>query len=205
MRADRGVIAEQEARIEELEEIIRDLVQNHEEQSAMGTWPRRSDVFRKRMRFPELERTAIDLARTHRAATLLIEDAASGTQLLDTLRGGAPAKVPSPIPRKPEGDKISRALGVSSMVQSGRLFLPKQAHWLGEFTSELLGFPATRHDDQVDALTQLLVWVRHKDMYREPPLCGPILMYADGDGPMRSSDEDWPMPYGAINDPWGAY
>ena len=86
------------------------------------------DVFRKRMRFPELERTAIDLARTHRAATLLIEDAASGTQLLDTLRAGAPAKVPAPIPRKPEGDKISRALGVSSMVQSGRLFLPKQAY-----------------------------------------------------------------------------
>ena len=160
------------------------------------------DVFRKRMRFPELERTAIDLARTHRAATLLIEDAASGTQLLDTLRAGAPARVPAPIPRKPEGDKISRALGVSSMVQSGRLFLPRQAHWLGEFTSELLGFPATRHDDQVDALTQLLVWVRQKDMYREPPLCGPILMIADDYGETRWSDDDSRMPYGAVNDPW---
>lgn len=34
-------------RIEELEEIISDLVRNHEEQSVMGTWPGRAEVFRK--------------------------------------------------------------------------------------------------------------------------------------------------------------
>lgn len=160
------------------------------------------DVFRKRMRFHELENTAMELARTHRAATILIEEAASGLQLIDAMRARPEPGVSMPIARKPEGDKITRAGGASSMVQAGRLFLPVQAHWLGEFTGELLGFPATRHDDQVDALTQLLLWLRRKDMYREPPLCGPIIMYADDYGETRWSDDYSPMPYGAVNDPW---
>ncbi|WP_116236039.1 hypothetical protein [Parasphingopyxis lamellibrachiae] len=60
---------------------------------------------------------------------------------------------------------------------------------------ELLGFPASRHDDQVDALFQLLFWVQEKDMYRTPPNAGPELYTGDG--------VDWT---GDVyeGDPWGA-
>ena len=34
--------------------------------------------------------------------------------------------------------------------------MPKDAPWLDEFLHELLGFPNARHDDQVDAFSQLL-------------------------------------------------
>jgi predicted phage terminase large subunit-like protein len=134
------------------------------------------DVFRARLQFPELLARTTELARLHGATVLLIEDASSGQQLIQSLRAQDPAGVPPPIARRPQGDKIARAMGASALIQAGRLFLPKTAHWLADFTSELLGFPASRHDDQVDALTQLLLWVQEKDIYRPETLTGPELV-----------------------------
>lgn len=42
----------------------------------------------------------------------------------------------------------------SVAVERGDVFLPEDAAWLGDFFNEVLGFPGTRHDDQVDALSQ---------------------------------------------------
>ena len=160
------------------------------------------DVARARLQFPQLKARAIEFARVHGAQVLLIEDAASGQQLIQTLRAEYPRGVPPPLARRPEGDKISRLMGVSAMIQAGRLFLPERAHWLGDYTGELLGFPASRHDDQVDATAQLLSWVQEKDMYRLPLNAGPIAMdefdlSVDGLESHKSSDYE--------DDPWGAY
>ena len=85
------------------------------------------------------------------------------------------------------------------MIQAGRLFLPERAHWLGDFTGEVLGFPSSRHDDQVDALSQLLLWVQEKDMYRTPLLAAPEEMLVGGDRDDRD-DYGWDP----SDDPWGA-
>ncbi|WP_406701430.1 phage terminase large subunit [Sphingomonas caeni] len=82
--------------------------------------------------------------------------AASGFQLIQTFRAEQPQGVPLPIPRKPEGDKQSRMPGVSAQIEAGHLMLPTDAAWLAEFKAENLGFPNARHDDQADALTQLM-------------------------------------------------
>jgi predicted phage terminase large subunit-like protein len=152
------------------------------------------DVWRGRLEFPDLRRKAIELARLHAARTLLIEDRASGQQLIQTLRSEEPHGVPLPIARSPVTDKLSRAEGVSSIVEAGQLFLPDEAHWLGEFKSELLAFPSGRYVDQVDALTQLLEWVRDR-IQRAPLLEGPAEIPPDG------ADEDY---LGFEGDPWGA-
>lgn len=158
------------------------------------------DVFRARLQFHLLKAKAIELARLHSARVLLIEDASSGTALIQSLRAENLAGVPPPIARRPEGDKIARALNAGAMVQAGRLFLPERAHWLGDFTGELLGFPASRHDDQVDALSQLLLWLQEKDMYRMPLNDGPELMAADD-----HIEDDFSGPnIGYLLDPWGA-
>ena len=120
------------------------------------------DVFRKKLTFPELKKAAIRLVRQHKADVLLIEDAASGQQLYQTLRAESPRGVPVPLKQKPEGDKKTRLSGVSYMIEAGQLLLPKKAPWLAEFQSELLAFPNARFDDQVDALSQLLNWVRRR-------------------------------------------
>ena len=46
----------------------------------------------------------------------------------------------------------------TSRIEAGELILPENAPWLAEFERELLAFPGGRHDDQVDALAQLLRW-----------------------------------------------
>jgi len=151
------------------------------------------DIWRGRLEFPDLRKKAIELARLHGARTLLIEDRASGQQLIQTLRSEEPPGVPFPIARQPGTDKATRAEGVTSMVEAGQLLLPHEAHWLGEFKSELLAFPSVRFDDQVDALSQLLEWVRDRMNVPIVHNAGPELMDEYG------SDEG--EDYG---DPWGA-
>jgi predicted phage terminase large subunit-like protein len=144
------------------------------------------DVWRRKVEFPDLRKAAIANAREHGARVLLIEDQASGTQLLQSLRNEQPAGVPLPIARKPEADKKTRLAGVSAMIEAGQLFLPLDAPWLAEFKNELLAFPSSRHDDQVDALSQLLTWVDRQQRMDTDCIAGPIIITIDDPG------EAWP-------------
>ena len=60
------------------------------------------------------------------------------------------------IPIKPEGDKILRMNAHTAQIEAGYVHLPRHAPWLEEFRKELMAFPATRFDDQIDALSQAL-------------------------------------------------
>lgn len=132
------------------------------------------DVLRRRMQLPDLIRTTIGQARKFKAQVLLVEDQASGTQLIQTLRAQCVPDIPLPIGRRPETDKLSRALGMSAMIEAGHLHHPVDAPWVAEFRSELLAFPNSRFDDQVDALSQLLIWVRNGLMFADDIVGAPI-------------------------------
>ena len=114
------------------------------------------DVYRARLEFPDLKKAVISQARTYRPHRLLIEDAASGTQLIQMLRAENPRGVRSPIPVTPISNKIDRAVVAEARVEAGDLILPIHAAWADEFLKELLSFPLGRHDDQVDALAHLM-------------------------------------------------
>lgn len=158
------------------------------------------DVFRAKLAFPDLKRKVIELARQYRAQTLLIEDAASGTQLLQTLWADQPSGVPSPIRRRPEADKYSRMAGVSGQIAGGQLLLPPDAPWLTSFKSELLGFPFARFDDQADALTQLMNWVlRFQEVSSLETSVAPII-WSEEDGWSDGYDPD--TYYDPDVDPW---
>lgn len=116
------------------------------------------DVFRAKLQFPDLRRKVDELAKKWVVDSLLIEDAASGSQLIQMLRHEAPANIPRPIARRPEQDKETRFSAASIRIENGEMLLPEDAPWLAEFQRELLGFPNMRHDDQADALSQLLNW-----------------------------------------------
>ena len=59
-------------------------------------------------------------------------------------------------PVKPEGDKILRMNAHLAPIEAGYVHLPRRAHWLEEFRKEVIAFPATRFDNQIDALSQAL-------------------------------------------------
>jgi predicted phage terminase large subunit-like protein len=94
----------------------------------------------------------------------LIEDQASGTGLQQVLRKrGVPVRA-----IKPKGDKVMRMLAHTATLEGAKVFLLKDAPWLDELRSEVLAFPYGRHDDQVDALSQLMTW----DQERRVPTYG---------------------------------
>ncbi|HIK66301.1 MAG TPA: terminase [Henriciella marina] len=127
------------------------------------------DVFREKLSFPDQKRAVIRLAKKFKANTILVEKAATGTPLIDDLRDEGGAYIPSPIGITPKGSKEQRAALVSPRIEAGDIFLPTQAVWRDAFVHEVIAFPAGTHDDQVDALVQLLSW---KEPY-EDFICGP--------------------------------
>lgn len=48
-------------------------------------------------------------------------------------------------------DKPTRSRSIQARTSMGKVYLPNKAPWLSDFTSELLTFPAGKHDDIVDA------------------------------------------------------
>lgn len=116
------------------------------------------DVFRARLNFPKLLAHVRRLACEWEADVLLVEDAASGTSLIDALKGDPQPGVPTPIRRAATVDKRTRMSGQTARIEAGDLLLPVEASWLPAFQHELLGFPKAKHDDQVDALVHLLAW-----------------------------------------------
>jgi predicted phage terminase large subunit-like protein len=100
-------------------------------------------VLRKRMEYPELKRAVREQCQAFEASVVLIEDKASGTQLIQE---GLHA-----VTRyQPQSDKIMRMHAQTAMIENGFVHLPKDAAWLAEYLHELTVFPKGKHDDQVD-------------------------------------------------------
>jgi predicted phage terminase large subunit-like protein len=113
-------------------------------------------VFRKRLEYPDLRRAALEQARMHHATIVLIEDRASGTQLLQDLRRDGFGNVRA---IKPERDKQTRMANQTGLMETGRVFIPAEASWLPDYLHELTVFPSGRYDDQVDSTSQALQWL----------------------------------------------
>lgn len=111
-------------------------------------------ILRARLEFPALLAKVTEHRKTFNATRVLIEDAASGTQVLQALRADPYAR--NAIAVKPEGDKQMRLDGQSHKFEAGHVYLPEEAPWLADFEAELLAFPKGRYDDQVDAVSQYL-------------------------------------------------
>lgn len=119
------------------------------------------DVVRARLEYPQLKRRILEHKRHWNADIVLIEDKGSGTSLIQDLkRERVFAK-----PIKPEGDKIVRMSACTAQIEAGAVLLPQSAPWLDQFCAELQAFPFGQHDDQVDALSQLINWTRTGSTY----------------------------------------
>jgi predicted phage terminase large subunit-like protein len=84
----------------------------------------------------------------------LVEDKANGSAVIEALK----REIAGIIEVNPEGGKIARANSVTYLFKAGNVFFPPDdyAPWVPGFVAEVLGFPKSKHDDQVDSLTQAL-------------------------------------------------
>jgi len=118
------------------------------------------DLIRVRLDYPALRRKVAELYSQHLHTQyprpiLLIEDAGSGTSLIEDLR----ERNIRAIPIKPEADKVVRMSAQSAKIEAGEVFLPRHAKWLEDLRTEILAFPNGVHDDQVDSISQALHWM----------------------------------------------
>lgn len=114
-------------------------------------------VYRKRVDYPELKRAVRVQANAFSPQTILIEDKASGTQLIQEFVGEGLHAVKQ---YQPTMDKIMRMNSVTSTIENGFVNLPEKAAWLGEYLHELATFPNGKFDDQADSTSQALDWLK---------------------------------------------
>jgi predicted phage terminase large subunit-like protein len=110
----------------------------------------------RRMNFPT-SLTAIEaqLRRWPRIGAKLVEDKANGPAIIASLS----VKVPGLVPINPEGGKVARANAVSYLHRAGNVFyMPEFEHDRGDDSHVecMAKFPLAKHDDSVDAETQML-------------------------------------------------
>lgn len=129
------------------------------------------DVFRERLKYPQLREQMLRLAKTWRAETILVEYASSGRQLVQSLGDDQRLGPATVLAVRPRESKEVRMDGQTDRIAGGQLLLPEDAPWLTEFEKEILGFPNGRYADQVDALSQLLRWTRHNMLTDDPGGC----------------------------------
>lgn len=90
----------------------------------------------------------------------LVEERANGAALIDVMR----EHVAGIKPINPTVSKEARARVVTPEIESGNVFLPHPSdpgnEWVNDLLSELRNFPHDAADDQVDALTQALTFLR---------------------------------------------
>jgi predicted phage terminase large subunit-like protein len=127
------------------------------------------DVYRKRVDYPELKRAVREQAAKHNPKTILVEDRASGTQLIQELASEGVHEIKR---YDPTMDKVTRMNTVTSTIENGRVHIPEKAPWLGEYLHELTIFPNGKFDDQADSTSQALDW------YKQPTPVYGVLEWA---------------------------
>jgi predicted phage terminase large subunit-like protein len=109
------------------------------------------------MEYPELKRAVREQYARFRPSVVLIEDKASGTQLIQELI----AEGLYAITRyQPQSDKVMRMHAQTAMIENGFVHLPDAAPWLAQYLHQITTFPNGRRDDQADSTAQMLDWFK---------------------------------------------
>jgi predicted phage terminase large subunit-like protein len=124
------------------------------------------DAYESHAPFPDFKSEVFNLHRQWSPDVILVEDKASGVPLVQEL-----SKMNIPVrlyavsrgTRTAPNDKIARANNVSSIVRSGRIWLPDPGirEWAEKLLSQLTMFPMVPHDDMTDGFVMLLTYFRN--------------------------------------------
>lgn len=118
------------------------------------------DVVRRRMSSPDTLKTMLEVFRRWPGIfSFWIESVAYQIALVQWARqAGLPCRE-----LEADRDKATRALGAAPSCEAGRVQLPVDAPWLGDFLFELLSAPTGTFWDQVDAFSYgVLVYDQHR-------------------------------------------
>jgi predicted phage terminase large subunit-like protein len=87
-------------------------------------------LLRKRLEYPALKRAVREQQSLFNASVVLIEDKASGTQLIQELITDGFQRVTR---YQPDCDKIMRMHAQTAVIENGFVWIPETAPWLAEY------------------------------------------------------------------------
>ena len=86
---------------------------------------------------------------------VLVEDKANGPAVIERLK----ANIPGVVPINPKGGKVARMFAAAAEWQAGDWYVDRRAASTQCLVEQLTMFPAGRHDDLVDGMTQAACWL----------------------------------------------
>lgn len=127
------------------------------------------EVFRGKPTFPELVEIMVEMVddwdQDKKLKGIIIEGQSSGKPAIQTLRAGANERVAELIKEfAPKGSKLERANRAALWAKRGMISIPHPAGdvpWLDSFERELFLFPESQYADQVDALSQGMLFLEN--------------------------------------------
>lgn len=115
-------------------------------------------------------------AKFPQAHAILIEDKANGPAIISELQ----KEISGVVAVNPEGGKIARAQATAPLWEAGSIELPDPrvfgCAWMEDYLHNLCVFPKAAHDDDMDATSQALIYMRTRlgggilDFYRQESL-----------------------------------
>ncbi len=126
------------------------------------------DQVRQKMNLPEMVGAIREMDRRWPGQrAVIVEEAAAGKDVVETLWREIPGLEKSPVKDKSKEERLAATL---TKWEQGHVYLPhprlcsdgqRNYSWVANlYEKELLTFPGSRHDDQVDATSQALIWIR---------------------------------------------
>jgi predicted phage terminase large subunit-like protein len=101
-------------------------------------------------------------AKFPQAHAVLIEDKANGPAIISELQ----KEIPGVVGVNPEGGKLARAQATAPLWESGSIELPDPqlfgCTWIEDYLHNICTFPKAAHDDDVDATSQALIYMRNR-------------------------------------------
>jgi hypothetical protein len=101
--------------------------------------------------------------KTWKASRCLVEDKANGPALENDLRHSMPGFIELV---NPQGSKPARMMSVADEYQESRVIHVEGAY-LDRWRTEFPAFPRVRRDDEQDAASQAISWLRDSDLFSE--------------------------------------
>lgn len=126
-------------------------------------------AYAEKLEFPDLpeqiEAVASRWNYDEKLKAVIVEDKSSGTSALQTLRAAAPGWISNLlVPFMPTTDKVTRAGQAAVWCKLNCVVMPyprPDLYWLIDLEDQLYEFPKAAHDDLVDAISQLLLYLEH--------------------------------------------
>lgn len=117
-----------------------------------------ADQVRAKMSFTSAVSAVRDLSKKWpKVRAKIVENKANGPAVVDQLK----REISGLILVEPEGGKIARANAVTAFFEAGNVFVASE-DWTKDYVDEMTRFPASAHDDQVDATSQALTYLAAK-------------------------------------------